>query len=402
MVSKKIHKNYMARELYRKEEVICGNISEYRGWIKLSKFCLELILSEIDNVNTRTELIFVLEKKFKLGIWNKLIDDLIYINYLSDTEVDFKIEKITFDITSKCNLNCKHCSGMFTKKSLGNLNKLLIFEIFKWAEYNNVKYVCISGGEPFIRKDIFEILNYAKNIYTGEIEVITNATLINSCDFDNIVNNIDILNISLDGYDVFSVNKIRGLGVYEKVLDVINKLKQKNFLKLKLSMVKAYGNENHISDFLKLCSFLQVEPVIRDLIYAGRANRNNLSELETLIHNSVLDESNINMRCVCKSGINSLYISHDGKIYPCSAMYNLKNSFMQLSELLSDNCKSRLFLEPIVDHIESCKYCDVRYFCCNTCPSVNLSLYKNEKIVKMICDKNKKTLENIIWNKPSI
>lgn len=53
----------MARELYRKEEVICGNISEYKGWIKLSKFCLELILSEIDNVNTRTELIFVLEKK---------------------------------------------------------------------------------------------------------------------------------------------------------------------------------------------------------------------------------------------------------------------------------------------------------------------------------------------------
>lgn len=85
----------MARELYRKEEVICGNISEYKGWIKLSKFCLELIFSEIDNVNTRTELIFVLEKKFKLGIWNKLIDDLIYINYLLDTEVDFKIEKIT-------------------------------------------------------------------------------------------------------------------------------------------------------------------------------------------------------------------------------------------------------------------------------------------------------------------
>lgn len=50
----------MARELYRKEEVICENISEYKGWIKLSKFCLELILSEIDNVNTRTELIFVL------------------------------------------------------------------------------------------------------------------------------------------------------------------------------------------------------------------------------------------------------------------------------------------------------------------------------------------------------
>ncbi len=46
--------------------------------------------------------------------------------------------------------------------------------------------IMLSGGEPMVRSDFFEILTYLKSIYKGNIIVSTNATLINK-------NNVELL-----------------------------------------------------------------------------------------------------------------------------------------------------------------------------------------------------------------
>ena len=68
---------------------------------------------------------------------------------------------ISWNTTNKCNLKCSHCYRDSGKESQGELNteeaKQLIDEIAK----ANFKIMIFSGGEPFMRDDIFELINHA-------------------------------------------------------------------------------------------------------------------------------------------------------------------------------------------------------------------------------------------------
>jgi MoaA/NifB/PqqE/SkfB family radical SAM enzyme len=73
-------------------------------------------------------------------------------------------KRLIWEITSKCNLSCKHC---FINT---NLNKDISFQeclkIIDMLKKNKMfGKVMITGGEPFIREDIFELLLYIKKIY---------------------------------------------------------------------------------------------------------------------------------------------------------------------------------------------------------------------------------------------
>ena len=83
---------------------------------------------------------------------------------------------VGLDITSKCNLHCKHCfqnervipnelTSIEWKKVISDLKNMGVYQIY------------IMGGEPFIKEDIFEILEYVKNAGMT-LSINTNATLI--------------------------------------------------------------------------------------------------------------------------------------------------------------------------------------------------------------------------------
>ena len=81
-----------------------------------------------------------------------------------------------WDINNECNLNCKHC-----RVSEKNDNEKLSLKEAKnlLAEcwYNGITMLNLSGGEPFLRNDIFEILDYAQKF--EDIVITTNGTLLN-------------------------------------------------------------------------------------------------------------------------------------------------------------------------------------------------------------------------------
>jgi Fe-coproporphyrin III synthase len=92
-------------------------------------------------------------------------------------------EEIVIELTSKCNLKCNFCFNTLNNKNLSENNQLicnsavlakskknkekelskkevfaLLDEIKKWG----AKSVRFTGGEPFLRKDLEEIIRYAK------------------------------------------------------------------------------------------------------------------------------------------------------------------------------------------------------------------------------------------------
>lgn len=91
-------------------------------------------------------------------------------------------QSIIFEITLRCNLNCMYCYNVCKNKipyPAGELNtedvKKLLDKVIKETSCNNITF---TGGEPYLREDIFEIMEYVKKkVFT--INVITNGTLLN-------------------------------------------------------------------------------------------------------------------------------------------------------------------------------------------------------------------------------
>lgn len=84
--------------------------------------------------------------------------------------------KISMNITKSCNLRCKQCfsdSGIIRDKELTTEE---VFKLFDDMHQNGTFFICIGGGEPFMRKDILEILDYGNKKQLA-ISVVSNGLL---------------------------------------------------------------------------------------------------------------------------------------------------------------------------------------------------------------------------------
>ena len=68
---------------------------------------------------------------------------------------------IGWAITNKCNLRCIHCNMDSGNKLGDELTKDECFKIIDELNSKKVQRICFFGGEPLIRKDFFDIANYA-------------------------------------------------------------------------------------------------------------------------------------------------------------------------------------------------------------------------------------------------
>ncbi|OOM75947.1 antilisterial bacteriocin subtilosin biosynthesis protein AlbA [Clostridium puniceum] len=117
---------------------------------------------------------------------------------------------ISWNTTNRCNLKCTHCYRDSGKEIQGELNtkeaKKLIDEIAK----ANFKIMIFSGGEPLMRDDIFDLINYAAK--TGLRPVLgTNGTLITKEVAQKLKGaGISAIGISLDSLNSEKHNFFRG------------------------------------------------------------------------------------------------------------------------------------------------------------------------------------------------
>ena len=86
--------------------------------------------------------------------------------------------RVMFELTYRCNFRCRHC---YVPQSYRKYNELKTKEVFSLL--NQLKdigcfYLGFTGGEPFIREDLIEILWYARK-KGFELIIYTNGSLIN-------------------------------------------------------------------------------------------------------------------------------------------------------------------------------------------------------------------------------
>lgn len=162
------------------------------------------------------------------------------------------ISQVSWNITEKCNMSCKHCYATGIRKQAHDVSlneaKAMILK-FKEMGINNFH---LLGGEPLCSNNIADIILFFKNndVYYS---LNTNGTNIN----ENIVDlfntsNITNLSISMEGIHENTYEFIRGKGNYKKIINSIELLsksmiKRENLL-LGIDFVVTKGNCHELID----------------------------------------------------------------------------------------------------------------------------------------------------------
>jgi len=164
---------------------------------------------------------------------------------------------VIWDCTRRCNLNCEHCGAKKEKYSIELTTQQVKDLVKKLSEYK-VKYFVVTGGEPLLRQDLFEIFSFTKEngLKTG---LATNGFFVNESNSKAIANNFDSVQISLDGSQEIH-NKIRGnKEAFQKVISAINLLQKNNCKQITISSVITPSNIKDLENLGEIVKNLGVD-----------------------------------------------------------------------------------------------------------------------------------------------
>ena len=177
---------------------------------------------------------------------------------------------LTWELTYACNLQCVHClssSGQRDERELSTDEAKKILDDLRDLQ---VFYINIGGGEPMVRRDFFELLEYSVANGIG-VKFSTNGAFIDEEKARRLaaMDYLDI-QISLDGVDAATNDAVRGEGSYDMVIRAMENLKAANFGQFKISVVVTRHNVSQLDQFKALADHYGAQLRITRLRPAGR------------------------------------------------------------------------------------------------------------------------------------
>ena len=168
-----------------------------------------------------------------------------------------QLSNLFLEVTLRCNAKCEHCGsscGYSIPKdeiSAEDLKKALL-EIHNHYGKGNV-FLTVTGGEPLMRKDLFDIMKYAVDLgfHWG---MTTNGMLINEKVIEQYrQTNMESISISLDGLEKTHESFRKVPGSYKKIMKAIDLLKGLETLKsLQITTVANKKNLNELEDIYQM------------------------------------------------------------------------------------------------------------------------------------------------------
>ena len=162
---------------------------------------------------------------------------------------------LTWELTYACNLECAHCLSSSGRRDPRELSTEQCKAVIDELQRMQVFYVNIGGGEPTIRPDFWELLEYAVNHDVG-VKFSTNGVRLNperaaflaspAC------NGYVDVQISLDGATAEVNDYVRGPGSFDTALTALANLKDAGFEDAKISVVCTRQNIGQLDEFKAL------------------------------------------------------------------------------------------------------------------------------------------------------
>ena len=178
-----------------------------------------------------------------------------------------------WNFTNRCNLACRHCYSYADPNQEDFLSTDFILAQIPRLKAGGIKFVIFSGGEPLIRKDIFQIAEAMRN--EGIVTYLsTNGLYITPKNVDRIIATFNYIGISIDGIEAVH-DDFRGLpGAYRKSLDAIA-LIQKHGGNAGIRFTLTKETEESFYPIFDLAEQIGVDKIyISHLVYSGRGLEN--------------------------------------------------------------------------------------------------------------------------------
>ena len=290
--------------------------------------------------------------------------------------------RVEFEINSVCNLDCVYCYAKpFTHRTPSIEDLKFLFK--KTHEEANPFEVVLLGGEPFMRKDIIEVIEEATKIFEHGIGISTNGTMLNRLSEEQLsrlrtaVYDGSSLQVSLDSLNPLINNQTRGGGdATMKGLDVL----ESHTIPFSVGIVLTTINQDDVLQtvkslllkyrYLKMLNLEPLRPAASlDLdrylrlrlnskkmieIYEGakrlvtELNRNDVSIRGVLVDRSDIKDGKAPLLDTydfrtCTAGLLRAGVLADGTVTPCVTIRNIKlgNLYFESWKEIWDRSKKR-------------------------------------------------------------
>lgn len=195
---------------------------------------------------------------------------------------------ISWNVTARCNLNCSHCYMSAGKKQFNDdlstdAAKMLIHQIVEVSR----PLLILSGGEPLLREDIFEIIRYGadRGLKMG---MGSNGMLIDHAVAKKLKDaGMSTVAISLDSNIPERHDEFRGvIGSWQHALNAIEALKE-NGLQVQVNATVTRQNYNEVDEIISLAEKLGVDNFhLFFLVPTGRGT--NIKDITPLMYEEMI------------------------------------------------------------------------------------------------------------------
>ena len=177
---------------------------------------------------------------------------------------------LTWELTYACNLACVHCLSSSGRRDPRELTTAECMEVIDELERMQVFYVNIGGGEPTVRRDFWELVDYAVAHHVG-VKFSTNGSRITPERAQRLAatDYVDV-QVSLDGATAEVNDAIRGVGSYDTAITAMERLAEARFEGFKLSVVVTRENVPQLDDFKALADRYHAQLRLTRLRPSGR------------------------------------------------------------------------------------------------------------------------------------
>jgi len=167
--------------------------------------------------------------------------------------LDNKVRMIAWEVTRSCNLNCVHCRAASSCGPYpGELSTDKCLKLVDEIAATSSPVIILTGGEPLLRPDIFEIAAYGTSKGLRMV-MATNGTLVTPAVAKKMrESGIQRVSISIDGKDAHSHDTFRQeKGAFDKAMSGIEILKNSG-MEFQINTTITTNNLSQIKDILKL------------------------------------------------------------------------------------------------------------------------------------------------------
>ena len=252
----------------------------------------------------------------------------------------------TFELTARCNFSCPMCYvHQQNAKAEQELSAAQWLSIAQAAKEQGMMFLLLTGGEPFLRKDFFEIYEGIKSLGLM-ISINTNGSMLSDKILQRLIENPPVrVNISLYGGCAETYRNMCGQDAFDRVVGSIRALKSAG-IDVRLSYSITPFNRQDMEKILTISREMDVHIKASSYMYpparlecsapgarltaeesalcAVEWDQLRLSPEELAQRRNALDglECGLEMESDvgCRAGVTSFWITWDGRMLPCGMM----------------------------------------------------------------------------------